>query len=108
MLASSRGMTICSLVRAARAFGVASVAALAVGVAGCAAGYVGTDGYEAAYVDAPADVESYPYYTYNGVAVYDVDGNYYFRHGRRWARYRRAPAEVARWHEERCRAERQR
>jgi len=107
-IALAGDMSIRNLAHEARAFGAVCAAALALGVAGCGAGFVETDGYEATYVDAPPGIEAYPYYTYNGVAVYDVGGHYYYRHGARWARYRRVPPEVSRWHEERGRAERQR
>ena len=69
-------------------------------------------GYDAEYAPAPAGIEAYPTYVYNGETVYDVNGSYYVRHGGRWARFRHAPPEVARWHaqheRDRGRAERQR
>lgn len=86
---------------------IIGVAALALAL-GCG-GYVAVEGYDADYVDAPAGIEAYPHYVYNGEYVYDVDGRFYRNHGGRWVRYRHAPPEVARWHEQgRGRAERQR
>jgi hypothetical protein len=81
---------------------------VALGVSGCGAGYADTYGYESDYVAPPVGVASYPSYTYRGAPVYDVDGRYYAQRDGRWMRYRHAPPEVERWHNERGRAERQR
>jgi len=65
-------------------------------VAACG-GWITVDGYDAAYVDVvPANIESYPHYTYDGGEVYVVDGRYYHRGGDgRWVRFRTRPREAA-------------
>ena len=65
-------------------------------VAACGA-WVTVDGQDAAYVDvAPANVEAYPHYTYEGGEVYVVNGQYYHRGGDgRWVRFRSRPREAA-------------
>ena len=75
-----------------------AICVLSVGLtAGCAAHLEAVDGYEAEYVDtAPVNVELYPSYEVADGYVYQVNGRYYHRHGRRWVVYRHAPPAVNR------------
>ena len=51
----------------------------------------------------PARIESYPRVVFEGRPTYEVNGRWYFRHGRDWAYYRTTPAALWR---ERARAAR--
>ncbi len=72
-------------------------------VAGCAGEYsyatpsgavtytTGADYYEEA---PPPNIETYPYYDYQGGYLYNVDGRYYGRRNNRWYRYRERPRDL--------------
>jgi hypothetical protein len=68
---------------------------LAFAGAGCHS-WIVVDGVEVAYANVDFDMERYPRYAYRGGYVYEVNGDYYGRHGQRWVRYRDRPRDIGR------------